>query len=63
MESKGMLTEQEAADTMYKIIEALTHIHSCGIAHRDLKPENIMIDKDGHPKVIDFGLSRDTRDS
>ena len=44
METKGVLTEQEAANTIYKIIEALSHIHSCGIAHRDLKPENIMID-------------------
>ena len=60
MESKGVLTEQEAANTIYKVVEALSHIHSCGIAHRDLKPENIMIDTAGNPKVIDFGLSKDT---
>jgi p70 ribosomal S6 kinase len=45
---------------MYKVIEALSHIHSVGIAHRDLKPENIMIDREGNPKIIDFGLSKDT---
>lgn len=45
---------------MYEVIEALAHIHSVGIAHRDLKPENIMINEAGDPKVIDFGLSKDT---
>jgi len=61
IEQKVKFTEQEAASIIYKIIEALNHIHSLGIVHRDLKPENIMIDDEGNPKLLDFGLSKNTQ--
>jgi hypothetical protein len=46
------------ADLLAKIARGMQKAHEAGIIHRDLKPDNIMIDKDGEPVVMDFGLAR-----
>jgi serine/threonine protein kinase len=48
----------ELLDIAIQIASALSAAHQAGIAHRDLKADNVMVRRDGHVKVLDFGLAK-----
>ncbi len=48
------------AEMVRDLALALHHAHEHGVVHRDVKPGNIVIDTDGRPMLLDFGLARDT---
>jgi predicted Ser/Thr protein kinase len=39
------------------VARALHHAHKRGVMHRDLKPGNILLDQQGEPFIVDFGLA------
>lgn len=47
-------------DLFCKICDAINYAHQRGVIHRDLKPTNVLVDPDGNPKILDFGLARIT---
>ncbi|MFZ4574666.1 MAG: serine/threonine-protein kinase, partial [Phycisphaerales bacterium] len=48
----------EFALIVARIADAVNHAHQNGVAHRDLKPSNILVDRDGQPRVLDFGVAK-----
>jgi serine/threonine protein kinase len=51
---------REIAAIMRRIADGVAYAHRRGVIHRDLKPGNILIDPDGSPRLLDFGLARAT---
>ncbi len=53
--------EQPSLDRIVNLVlqvcEGLAKAHEAGITHRDIKPSNIVMDADGRPRLVDFGLA------
>jgi len=60
LKKEGRFTEKRAKYYSAEIGLALGHLHGKGIIYRDLKPENLLLDQEGHIKITDFGLSKES---
>ena len=54
------LDTRQRLSLMIQVCDAVEHAHRRGVIHRDLKPGNILVDQNGQPKILDFGLARVT---
>lgn len=57
--NKTRLSETEARLYLAEILVGIEELHKNGIIHRDIKLDNVLLDKDGHIKMTDFGLSKE----
>ena len=54
----GPISQRKAVDYAQQVARGLWAAHERGVVHRDLKPENLFVTRDGHVKILDFGLAK-----
>ena len=59
LKHQGTFPPREAAEIGLALAEALEHAHERSIVHRDVKPANVLLDREGRPRLTDFGLAKD----
>ena len=56
----GPLTLRTSVILVKKLCSAIDYAHRRGVIHRDLKPSNVLLDEHGEPRIVDFGIARQT---
>ncbi|OLT49289.1 serine/threonine protein kinase [Saccharomonospora sp. CUA-673] len=63
VDSGGALDDQAAGRLWATLAGALSAAHEKGVLHRDMKPSNVILDPQGLPHLIDFGIARSKNDA
>jgi serine/threonine protein kinase len=56
--TSGLQDPRRTAELLAQVALALQYAHTHGVIHRDIKPSNILIDPEGRPHLMDFGLAK-----
>lgn len=56
--TRGPMFSQQAGRIMASLSDAIGYAHEQGVLHRDLKPSNILLEANGNPYIVDFGLAK-----
>jgi eukaryotic-like serine/threonine-protein kinase len=49
---------EDAVSVMHQVLGGLSYAHLQGVVHRDIKPSNLPLARDGHVKIMDFGIAK-----
>lgn len=52
------LSMRQRVEILADLCDAMQHAHQRGVVHLDLKPANILVDENGSPRVLDFGVAK-----
>jgi serine/threonine protein kinase len=56
---RGALNRDQVVTSAAQIANALHYAHEAHLLHRDVKPQNIVVDRQGKPYLVDFGIAKD----
>ena len=56
--AQSALSLRQRLELFRKVCAAVAHAHRHLVVHRDLKPANVLINADGEPKLLDFGIAK-----
>jgi tetratricopeptide (TPR) repeat protein len=56
--SETALAVEQVLRLFLEVVDAVSYLHGNLVVHRDLKPSNILVDREGHVKLLDFGIAK-----